>query len=79
MRDAAEDLRESRGTRRHPGDEGAATGGRDGPYSQGSSSRVRQAGHYPIPSSCSKQSSAKHGRAFRRHSKQRQEQLRARG
>lgn len=79
MRDAAEDLCKSRGSCRHPGDEGATAGGWDGSHSQGSSPRVRQAGRHPVPSSCSGQSSAKHGRAFRCYSKQRQEQLRARG
>lgn len=77
MWNATENLRESGGSCWHSGDERAAAGGRNGSYSQEPSSYVWQAGRYPVPSSCSEQSSAKHGRAFRRHSKQRQEQLRA--
>lgn len=48
MRNAAQDLRESRGSWRRPDNEGATAGGRDGSHSEGPSSRVRQA--FAVPS-----------------------------
>jgi len=77
MRNAAQDLRESRGPSwRRPGDEGTAAGGRDGSYSEESPFRVRQA--FVVPSLTEQPPAtghrAEHGRAVGRHPQQ-QEQL----
>jgi len=79
MRNAAQDLRESRGPSwRQFGDEGAAAGGRDGSYPEESPFRVRQA--LVVPSFTEQPPAtghrAEHGRAAGRHPQQ-QEQLRA--
>lgn len=71
MRNATQDLRESRRPRRRPNDEGAAAGGRDGSHPEEPSSPVQA---FVIPSSIEQPPAAghraKYGRAFGRHSQQ---------